>query len=491
MPDSSPSILALSIDRSAGIEPPLCVDLDGTLIKSDLLFECLAAMTRKAPLSLLLVPIWALRGRAFLKHELASRGSVDAKTLPYNGELLAWLLLEREAGRRIVLATAATQGLADAVSNYLGFFDLVIASTTTNNCKGIRKLDEIRARVGDVFDYVGDSRADAPIFRASRQAICVAPAISFDKTVDRGHSDIQFRFVVPAKNAARLFLTELRIHQWIKNLLVFIPLASAHKLMDLPLSLKAFICFLAFNCVASSVYVINDIVDIEADRNHAHKRRRPLAAGSLSLRVAFFTAPILLTLGVFAGFWLGTGCGLVLLGYFISALLYTFILKTKVLYDVFTLAILYTFRLVAGQEAYSVPLSTWLVSCCFFLFQSLAFCKRASELADPGMNHDQEQNRRGYLASDATIVSMFGIGSGMLASLITVLYVESENVRKLYHHPQILWLLSPLILQWVARTWMLAHRGLIKEDPVMFSIKDNITWITLAVGVLLIAAASI
>lgn len=461
---------------------PICVDLDGTLVHSDLLFESLVAMLRQRPFVLAFVPVWLFRGRAFLKAKLASFGSVDVTSLPYNRALLEWLHIEKANGRRLILATATAEPLAIAVSGYLGLFDQVLASSPERNLKGAAKLAAILEQVGSQFAYIGDSHADRPIMERSQQAIWV-----------RSNMTLNLHSVV---HGTVLIANAMRVHQWVKNCLIFLPLIGAHEISRLDLLGRSGLAFLAFSLTASSVYVLNDLVDLAADRVHPQKRRRPFASGALPLGLGLWLAPGLLACGLALAFWTGFGLGVFVLSYYCLTTLYTFLLKRMVIYDVLTLALLYVSRLFAGQEAYHIRISTWLLSCCFFLFLSLAFCKRASELVNRRtLTGDGTVpfilERRGYQSPDLPIVVSLGLGSALLASLVTVLYVESDNVRLLYSHPSLLWLLCPLLLQWTARLWVAAQRGLIAEDPVLFSLKEPVTWITISVGCALIVGASL
>jgi 4-hydroxybenzoate polyprenyltransferase len=464
-------------------EPPLCVDLDGTLIHSDILHECFAALIRSQPLKLFLIPFWMQRGKAFLKSQLAYSASLNISSLPYNQELINWLKLEKLTGRQLVLATAANETVAFAVNSHLGLFDKIIASPPFDNIKGRAKLAAIHAEIGVMFDYVGDSAADRPIFNESRKAILVT---SFSRVRESSK-----------RRLLRSLVAQMRLHQWIKNVLIFLPLISAHQIGRFDFWAEGLMAFGAFSLTASSVYLLNDIVDLEADRNHPQKRRRPFASGELPLGVGFALVPLLLVSGIGASFLVNTKCGVLTLSYYLLTLAYTFRAKRLMLYDVFTLAFLYIARLLVGQAAYHINVSTWLVSCCFFLFLSLALCKRTAELVTKvqlrttGKDESEQIGGRDYSVQDLPILSCFGVVSGMLASLITVLYVESDNVRKLYRHPEVLWLLSPLLLHWVAKIWLLGHRGMIIEDPVLFSLKERGTWMTLILGAIVLIAASL
>ncbi len=286
-----------------------------------------------------------------------------------------------------------------------------------------------------------------------------------------------------------LLIEACRVHQWVKNLLVFVPLITSHQIFQAQSALQAAVCFIAFCALASAVYLLNDLTDLEADRANEEKRKRPFASGRLPVSIAFWAVPILLIVGLTLSFLVNRNTGFVAIGYITLTLLYSFWLKEQLLLDVFALASLYTIRIFAGQAAYHVPLSTWLVSYSMFLFLSLGFCKRTSELSRMQIQLIDRCQRRDYRRADLPIITGFGVAAGYAAGLISILYIESDNVRRLYHNPDMLWLLCPLNLYWITRLWMITFRGQMTLDPVAFAIKDRITWaVTVVLGLVLLAA---
>jgi 4-hydroxybenzoate polyprenyltransferase/phosphoserine phosphatase len=472
---------------------PLCVDLDGTLIKSDLLLESAALLLRDKPWLVLALPFWLIfyglfKGRAAFKRHLAGQVRLDASSLPFNNILIDWLREQKTEGRVIILATAADSELAASVAGHLGIFDEVVASDGKSNVKGTAKLERLRELFGNGFDYAGDSSADLPIWAACRQAILVNPS---DSTLKAANARATVaRVFRDRRSTLRLIIKEMRVYQWVKNLLIFVPLITSHQLTNFDLLFKAVVSFFSFSLVASSVYLINDLSDLQSDRLHTRKRLRPLASGNLSLGYAFVLAPLLLLAGFGLTAFLPLHAFELLLTYFALTLLYSFWLKRKLLVDVFTLSTLYTLRILAGQAAYCVELSTWLLSFSMFLFLSLGFAKRGSELYNLLQSGRQENTRRGYRLTDLPQVNVFGVAAGFAASLVLTLYMNSENVQKLYKQPELLWLLFPLMLYWISRIWIITFRGAMNEDPILFAARDRVTQVIAVLVVLLMLVAS-
>jgi len=440
---------------------PLCVDLDGTLIYSDLLFESLAQVLGRKPWLLLLLPFWLLSGRATLKRRLAEAMDLDPAALPYNETLLEWLRAEKRAGRTLILATAADERLARGVAGFLGIFDEVAASDGVHNLKAGIKLRRLENLIGGPFDYVGNSTADLAVWRKCRKAILSnAP----QALVERARKEATVDRVFPAgrtlgPGGAGPLIRCLRPHQWLKNLLVFVPLIASHRLFDAPSLWQAIQAFLAFCLCASAVYVLNDLVDLQADRLHPTKRNRPFASGALPLPLGLALFPMLFALSLFFALRLPAVSSLVLSAYFLLSTTYSFWLKRKLLLDVFTLASLYTFRLVMGHVSAHVPFSPWLLSFSFFVFLSLAYCKRTAELYRLRHSGGGMAPGREYHDSDLELLTVFGSASGFAASLVLTLYLNSDAVQQLYRRPMLLWMLFPLLLYWVTRIWILVHRG--------------------------------
>jgi len=462
---------------------PLAVDLDGTLIRTDMMWESLARLLRHDPLQLLAVPFWWMRGRAFLKQQLAARVSVDASALPYHTEFLNWLKEQKRSGRKLVLATASDIKMAEPVAKHVGLFDEVLASDGKTNLRDNAKLAALTKKYGERgFDYAGNSSVDLDVWKGSRQAIVVNAGEGLARQA-ASRTQLGPTFLdhtSPIKSILRC----LRPHQWIKNLIVFVPVLTGHQLGDHSILQRAFLAFASFCLCASSAYLLNDLTDLDADRHHQRKRNRPFASGALPLSYGFVGSPFLLFCGLIIAWWLSPTFAGVMLGYFIATVAYSWQIKQVAMLDVFVLAGLYTMRLVGGHVATSIPWSAWLLIFSMFVFLSLALMKRVQELLSVRDGNGHEVKGRGYTARDLELVSMLGVVSGFLAVLVLALYVNSEQVRMLYAHPNLLLLVCPLLLYWIARVWLLAHRGQMHEDPTAFAFKD---WVSYAVGGLTLA----
>jgi 4-hydroxybenzoate polyprenyltransferase/phosphoserine phosphatase len=468
---------------------PLCVDLDGTLIRADLVWESLLQLARRRPAALAAVPLWLLRGRAYAKQRIAELVHIDPAILPYNPELLRRLERERSAGRTLLLVTASHALPARAVAGYVKLFDEVLATDERNNLKGERKRIELVRRFGEGgFDYAGNSAADLPVWASAREALVVnAPWWVRRRMGRRGEPALDTR----RESMANLLLRALRAHQWAKNLLVFLPLLLAHRYFEPGPLAAAALAFAAFSLGASAVYVFNDLLDVEADRHHPVKRHRPFASGELSVPAgaaligALGGGSLALALTLPRGF-------LVVLGlYFGMNVLYTMVLKEVALLDVLVLAGLFTARIMAGSAASDVAVSEWLLAFSVFLFFSLAAVKRYAELLRLRAENDGavKVRRRGYFSGDLELIVTMGIAAGYMAVLVLALYISSHAVTALYGRPAALWLACPLLLYWISRIWLLAHRGSLSEDPLSFALKDGTTWIAALAGAGIVLAA--
>jgi 4-hydroxybenzoate polyprenyltransferase len=469
-------------------QPPLCVDLDGTLVKTDLLLESLAALVRQKPWLLLMVPFWCLRGRAVLKRNLARHASIDVSSLPFNFRFLEWSRGQRAQGRRLFLVTAADRSLAIRVAEHVGIFDRVIASDGETNLKGAQKLQAIREAVPGEFEYAGNSRSDLAIWRHSSHAIAVGASATLMKRVRR---DVQHVTAFDNKSPRlKDYLEALRIHQWAKNVLIFVPLITSHEFLHPRLILESCLSFVLFSLCSSAQYILNDLVDLEADRRHAVKRTRAFASGNLPLAAGFILSPVLLLSSIITAVFLSKVFALALVSYFILSVGYSLYLKEVVILDAFILAGLYTLRIIVGHFLANVQFSVWLLSFAFFLFLSLAFSKRSAELSNL-QNSIGEVARRGYRMLDAGLVTLFGVCSAFMAEVVFILYLQSDRVRELYREPQLLWLLAPVFLYWICRLWTIAFRGQLSEDPVLFVLKDKATYAVAGVSGLMMTVAAL
>lgn len=466
---------------------PLCVDLDGTLILSDLLLESLLLLIKRNPLYLLAVPFWLLRGRAVLKAEIAARVTLNPESLPYDRAFICWLETERRAGRSLWLCTASNASLAARVAAHLGIFVGVLASGREVNLAGTAKAVCLVERFGERgFDYCGNERRDIEIWKHVRGAIVVHGSARLERDAAL-HAEVLFLF--PRRvNTLRAVIRALRPHQWAKNVLVLVPLLAAHRADEASSLVTGLLAVLAFCLCASSVYVVNDLLDLPADRGHAHKSKRPFACGDLPLLVGFALAPGLLLAASLLAIWLTPEFQVVLAAYYALTLAYSFALKGLVLIDAVTLAGLYTLRIVAGAVAVGVPLSFWLLLFSVFLFLSLAFVKRFAEL---DALHRQQLLRaagRGYDVKDLPVLQSLGSAAGYLSVVVLALYINSPEIEALYRRPPVMWLLCVLMLYWISRVWMKAQRGEMHGDPVVFALKDRSS---LIVGLLAAVTAGI
>jgi 4-hydroxybenzoate polyprenyltransferase len=462
-------------------EAPLCVDLDGTLLRTDTLIESLLLLLKANPLWAFLLPVWAYRGRAHLKRQIATRVELDPVHLPYHADLLAYLRREHERGRKLVLVSAADEILVRVVSEHLGIFEEVIASDGALNLKGANKRGALAARFGSGgYDYAGDHRADLDVWSDAREAIVVSSDVRLIREVG---SRVGRTFSSRAPRTKAIFRS-LRVHQWVKNTLVFLPLLMAPEARDLSLLWNALLAFVAFSLCASSVYVVNDLLDLAADRRHGSKRKRPFAAGELALTTGLLLGPACLVAGLLVASMLPMPFVAVLLVYLATTAAYSLRLKQVPVVDVIVLAMLYTGRVIAGAAATLLWPSPWILAFSLFFFLSLAFVKRYSELyalrQQPG-----PIKARGYYAADLELVAASGTASGYVSVLVAALYINSDRVAGVYSQPAFLWIVCPLLLYWISRVWLLAHRGQMDDDPVVFAVRDRASYV---VGALLAAA---
>ncbi|RKH17180.1 UbiA family prenyltransferase [Corallococcus sp. CA047B] len=463
--------------------------MDGTLARTDTLHENLLVLFKHAPWLLLLAPLWVLRGKAFFKAAVARRVRLDVTALPYNEAVLAYLREEHARGRRLVLATAADRSLADAVAAHLGLFSDVFASEAGVNLSGSRKLARLREALG-TFDYVGNDAVDLPLWRESRRILVVHATPGVLRQA-RGLGPPVHRVFEAPPTHWRVWIRALRVHQWAKNALVFVPLLAAHKATQGGMAPRAVLAFVAFSLCASSVYVINDLLDLSSDRRHPTKSRRPFASGDLPVRAGVVLAPVLLGLAAVVALGTLPLSFAALLGvYSVLTLAYSLRLKQVVMLDVLVLAGLYTVRIFGGALAVGVPTSSWLLMFSTFLFLSLALLKRLSEVRRLRQSNEVSAHGRGYLAQDYELLASLGTAAGQVSVLVLALYITSKEVTALYGHPERLWLLCPVMLYWVGRIWVLAHRGLVNEDPLIFALRDRVSYVVGVVAALVLWVAT-
>jgi 4-hydroxybenzoate polyprenyltransferase len=471
------------------LDRPLCVDLDGTLVKSDTLVDSLLLLVRTRPLDALKTPLWALRGKANLKREVTARVTLNVEHLPYNRPLLEYLMAQRGDGRKLYLATGADSGLADRIARHLDIFEGVLASDGATNNIGGNKLAGFRTRFADEFDYIGNARPDLPLLAAAAAPMLANPNLGLRMAMRARGLKPQHTFT-DQSSGLRTFLKAIRVHQWAKNTLIFLPLLLAHRI-QVPVVLAAVLAFLCFSLCASATYIVNDLLDLEADRQHPRKRKRAFASGNLSaaagvaisasfLAVSLATAVILLPRGFL-------GC---LILYLVTTLAYSLALKRIVILDVVILSALYTLRMLAGAAATHTYISPWLAAFAIFIFLSLAMVKRFSELQNVRSAGTQLSNGRGYLLNDIEQIRSFGTSSAFASVVVLSVYIGQPDVLSLYHHHQRMWLMPPLLILWLCRVWLLASRGELDEDPVVFALTDPMS-LLMGLGAAAIALVSL
>jgi 4-hydroxybenzoate polyprenyltransferase/phosphoserine phosphatase len=494
----------MSDGRSGVLEPvqhaALCVDLDGTLVKSDTLVDSVLALARHRPGELLRIPRWLAEGKAAFKRHVTAAVELDVEHLPYNQALLEYLRVQHGLGRPLYLATAADIRLAERIAAHLGIFAGVLASNGEINLAGSNKLAAFRERFGEKFCYIGNARPDAELLMACESPMVANPDRALRARLKRSGTVAAESFSdrAPALNS---WLRAVRLHQWAKNTLIFVPLLLAHDW-----TMRAFggagVAFLSFGLCASSTYIINDLLDLDADRRHPRKRRRPFAAGDLSavagagMVIVLMAAAVLLAIALphivnalpghdplsrpysFLG-WLAL--------YTATTLSYSLYLKRKLLLDVFVLSGLYTVRLLAGSAATGVPVSAWLAGFSVFFFLSLAFVKRFSELESLRERGGSVTTGRGYFVSDLEQLRALGTGAAYAAVVVLTLYINNPDTNRLYLHPVRLWMVVPVLLLWLSQVWMLASRGEMHDDPVVFAITDKRS---LLLGILMAAVVA-
>ncbi|SEB67964.1 UbiA family prenyltransferase [Terriglobus roseus] len=497
----------LSATANGTGDVPLCVDLDGTLVKSDTLVDAVLLLARQQPASPLHWARWVSKGKASFKREITGRVQIDVEHLPYNRPLVEYLQEQHARGRRIYLATAADKGFADQVAAHFGdLFTDVLASDGTLNLAGANKLAAFQQRFPEGFTYIGNAIPDRTLLQASVQPMAANPHGSLSRALRRDKTVLHREFT-DRRPMVKVFLKAIRLHQWAKNILVFLPAILAHDL-----SARSVLCstlaFLSISFCASATYIINDLLDIEADRRHPRKRLRPFASGDLSpfagigIIFGFFAISVVLALllpYIYRAFpggaahlslmkgpsgfvaWLGI--------YTITTLSYSFALKRMMLIDVIVLSGLYTVRLLAGAGATGVPMSEWLAAFSIFFFLSLAFVKRFSELELMIANNRDKASGRGYRTADIEQLRSFGTSSAFAAVVVLSMYISNLTGAHLYSHMGRLWLLMPVLILWISRVWLLASRGELHEDPVVYAITDRTSWLLGAISAAIVWAS--
>ena len=474
-----------------GKDPVLVVDLDGTLSRTDTLHEALVGVVSRKPAQIPGIIAALMRGKVAFKRRVADIHVMPGQGLPYDGTVIEVLQGAREEGRRTALVSASEQRQVDEVAAHLELFDDAFGTgpaSAGRNLGGRSKAEFLVQHYGRKgFDYVGDSQTDLPVWSAARIAVTVGAGAALQKKAASANANVLHLAPVNGMARARAMMKALRPHQWSKNLLIFLPMLAAHDVTSLPAALAAFV---AFCLTASSVYLVNDLVDLQADRAHPRKRARPFASGDLPISLGVIMAPALVALAILmALFFTPVAFLACLLVYYVVTFAYSFWLKRKALLDVLTLAGLYTARIVAGAAACGVGLSPWMLGFSMFLFLALAAVKRQAELAQqaPGTR----PAARGYEAGDLPLLREIALASGFAAVVVFALYISSEDVLRLYSMPEMLWLICPLLLYWIGRMVLMTHRGWMADDPIVFAARDWPSWLVVLLSLGIVIGAGV
>lgn len=474
-PDHETKLQLTEVER---VSVPLVVDLDGTVIRTDSLIESLMPLLKANPFFFVALFFWLVKGKAYLKQQVAQRVTLDISSLPYNLDILNFLRDQHHSKRRLILATGADQLIAQQIADYLHVFDSVIASNGENNLTGVGKKERLVKEFGvRGFDYLGNDRKDLFVWQAARRVMVVGSK-TFINRIRARLSNVDRVFEVKTAGWPEWIRT-LRLYHWLKNLLVFVPLIAAHRFCESSLIISATTAFLSFGFCASSVYILNDLLDLPEDRRHPRKRFRPFASGILPLAAGLVTAPMLLGFSIVIGLALPLSFLCILAIYYTTTLAYSFGLKKIVILDVIVLAMLFTARMMAGSAAVDVWPSSWLLAHSMFLFISLALVKRYAELVTMRIEHGQAAKARSYVASDSELLATMGIASAFISVLVLVLYITSGAAQLIYPHLNVIWLACPVLLYWLCYIWLVAHRGGMHDDPMIFALKDRVSRYTL------------
>ncbi len=460
---------SVGLPTRRGGDVPLVVDLDGTLIKSDLLIESFFKRIGTDPAAIFGLVLALRRGKAVLKDVLAQGVDLDVAGLPYDETVLGLVREARDAGRPVYLASASNAKFVAAVADHIDLFDGWFGSDAATNMSGRNKAERLVETFGERgFDYIGNDKADLLVWAGAAKRIGVRTPPQLGAKL----AELEVEVIETPRATWKQWLKLLRVHQYAKNALVFVPLFAAHKFAFSPL-FETTLAAIAFSLCASSVYIFNDLVDLAADRRHPTKKNRPLASGAIPILQGVIAMPLLFLASIGVAVCVSWPFLGILLLYFTLTNAYTCWLKTKMLVDVVALSLLYSLRVLGGAAAIDVSVSEWLIAFSLFIFTSLALIKRYIELAtrlDKGL---PDPSNRNYRLDDIQIVAMLAAAAGFNAVTVFALYISSDTVHMLYRHPQFLWLVCPVLMYWISRMLLMAHRRLVHDDPIVFALKDR------------------
>ena len=444
----------------------IIVDLDKVLVVSNTVLEEFILFIKKNPLRILHVFFWFIRGKQYFSKRLGSEVELNVKSLPYNKDLVEYLNVHSR-NARVYLVSRSGEAKLRLIADYLKLFD----GYESLNIKDSKMLEYLTSQYGEDFYYISSSSKGVKIWKKMGKGMEIKSVSLFRLSSNK------VDLIKNKKSFLKIFFKQIRLFQWTKNFLVFLPAFLAYQFFDKESWGELMSAFLSFSLCASGVYILNDLVDLSADRNHFKKRERPLASGDFSIELALWLMPILLTSSVLIGFTINKFFLFCLLAYFVLTTLYTFHLKSTLLLDSTLIAILYTLRVFAGSQAAQIEISNWLLIFSIFFFFGLALVKRYSEIYNVQHIGKQKLRERGYFSQDLTMVGQIGSGTSLLSIVVMALYIQSEAKLVHYSRFQYLYFIIPILLYFVARIWILASRGVIKEDPFVFLVKDKVSYI--------------
>lgn len=463
----------------------LAVDLDGTLINTDILYESFLSSLSRDWKTIFILFLALFKGKPFLKKKLLQKSDIDVTLLPYNDEVIEYIKNKRSKDFKVVLVTASHQIFADKVSKHLNLFDYTFGTNNQTNLKGKAKAKFLIDKFGKNFFYIGNSKSDFEIWKISKKAISFNLSYSLRKKLENINSN--YKHLNFSKIDFFSFLKAMRPQQWIKNILLFLPIIASHQ-YDNNFILKTIVAFIAFCLMSSSVYLVNDLLDLSEDRKHKHKKNRPFASGAISILSGSLLMLFLLFISLVISASLGLKFLCIIFIYFSIASAYSLFLKQIIVLDMCVLAILYTIRVLAGGFATNIEVSTWLIALSIFIFFSLASIKRQTEIIATNSIKGKINLRRGYIKEDLPLITIMGISSGYVSILVMALYIDSIKVESLYSTPNFLWGVCFILLFWISRLAIITHRGLMHHDPVAFAVKDKVSFICLICILLLVFA---
>lgn len=463
---------------------PLCVDCDGTLIKTDLLHEAVFLLIKQHFFKVFLIPFWLIKGKAYLKAQLAQLVEFNWASLPVREEVTHTIINAKRAGRKIVLATASPKVWANGIAKQLNLFDEVLATENGTNLSGKNKASKLVALYGEAkFDYIGDAKEDFYVWQKARYGIKVS------SNTNPGNNKNIISFISTKKATVLDFVKGIRVYQWLKNALIFLPILASHQFTNLAKDFDALLAFFAFSACASAIYVLNDLLDLESDRLHIRKWKRPFASCIIPIQHGAILVPILLAIAFGIALYLPPMFLVVLLAYLVMTIAYSIILKKQVVVDIIMLAALYTVRILAGAAATDIVPSFWLLEFSLFFFLSLALVKRYSELLVTIQQNKKTTAGRGYRTEDLTVIMCIGAASALISVLVFSNYINAPETANLYSNKYWLWGVVPFMLYWNSRLWMKTQRHEVEDDPILFAVKDWQTMLMLPFVIVLFVLA--